>query len=57
MAADVPDFVYTLFAIDVVILLITLAGTLWSFAFPDRRIWPPPHRYSWPSGEWSLSVR
>lgn len=42
-----PDIVHTLFAIDVVILLITLAGTLWSLAFPDRRIWPPPHRYSW----------
>ena len=41
------DFVCALFAVDVVILLITLAGTLWSFAFPDRRIWPPPHRYSW----------
>ena len=47
MPPDVPDFVYALFAIDVVILLITLAGTLWSLAFPDRRIWPPPHRYSW----------
>lgn len=47
LPADVPDFVYTLFAIDVVILLITLAGTLWSVVFPDRRIWPPPHRYSW----------
>ena len=42
-----PDFVYALFAIDVVIFLILLAGTLWSLAFPDRRIWPPPYRYSW----------
>ena len=42
-----PDFIYALFAIDVVILLITLAGTVWSVAYPDRRIWPPPHRYSW----------
>ena len=42
-----PNVVYVLFAIDVVILPITLAGTLWSVAFPDRRIWPPPDRYSW----------
>ena len=42
-----PDFACTIFATDVVILLMTLAGTLWSLAFPDRRIWPPPHRHSW----------
>ena len=42
-----PEFTYVLFAIDVVILLIVLAGTLWSVAFPDRRIWPPPYRHSW----------
>ena len=42
-----PDSAYTLFAIDVVILLILLTGAAWSVALPDRRIWPPPHRHSW----------
>ena len=41
------DFAYTVFAIDVVILFILLAGAVWSIALPDRRIWPPPHRRSW----------
>ena len=42
-----PDFTYTLFAVDVVVLLLLLTGTVWSVAFPDRRIWPPPYRFSW----------
>ena len=42
-----PHFIHTLFAVDVVVLLIALAGTAWSVALPDRRIWPPPHRFSW----------
>ena len=36
-----------LFAIDVVILLALLIGAVWSVAFTERRIWPPPHRHSW----------
>ena len=47
-----PHFTHTLFAVDVVLLLIALAGTAWSVAIPDRRIWPPPRRPSW---QYSLS--
>ena len=47
-----PPFTYTLFAVDVVVLLITLTGTSWSVAIPDKRIWPPPYRFSW---QYSLS--
>ena len=36
-----------LFGIAVVILIAMLAGTIWSWALPDRRIWPPPGRRSW----------
>lgn len=36
-----------LFAIAVIILMALLAGTIWSAAVPDRRIWPPPDRHSW----------
>ena len=36
-----------LFVIDVVILFALLIGTVWSVAFTERRIWPPPHRHSW----------
>lgn len=42
-----PNPTPTLFAIDVVVLLISLTGTVWSAAIPDRRIWPPPYRLSW----------
>ena len=37
-----PDFAYTLFAIDIVILLILLPGAGWSIALPDSRIRTPP---------------
>ncbi len=47
-----PHFTYTLFAVDVVVLLIMLAGAVWSIVIPDRRIWPPPYRLSW---QYSLS--
>jgi protein-S-isoprenylcysteine O-methyltransferase Ste14 len=36
-----------LFAVDVVVLMTLLVGTLWSIAFPAKRIWPPPGRRSW----------
>ena len=39
---DVPDFAHGLFAIDVVILLILLAGTIRALTPPERRIDPPP---------------
>ncbi len=35
-----------LFAVDVIILMVLLIGTVWSVAFPDRRIWPL-QRHSW----------
>ena len=41
------EFSHVLLAIDIVILLILLAGAAWNAALPDRRIWPPPHRRSW----------
>ncbi len=42
-----PDLDYSLFAIDVVVLLILLAGAAWSVVVPERRIWPPPRKRSW----------
>ncbi len=47
-----PNFTYTLFAIDVAILIVSLAGVLWSISVPDKRIWPPPGRPSW---QWVLT--
>ena len=35
------------FVADVAILVVMLYGAVWSVAFPDRRIWPPPGRGSW----------
>lgn len=35
------------FAVDVIILYILLAGIVWSIAFPKKRIWPPPQKKSW----------
>ena len=37
-----------LFGVAVLILLGALAGAIWSVAVPDRRLWPPPSRGSWP---------
>ena len=37
-----------LFGVAVVILLAALAGAVWSAAVPERRLWPPPGRGSWP---------
>jgi protein-S-isoprenylcysteine O-methyltransferase Ste14 len=36
-----------LFALDVGILIALVIGTIWSVAFPAKRIWPPPGRRSW----------
>ncbi len=47
-----PNFTYTLFATDVAILIVLLAGVLWSIAVPEKRIWPPPRRRSW---QWVLT--
>ena len=44
MDSDVPVFI---FAADVVVLMATVVGAVWSAAFPSRRIWPPPGRRSW----------
>ena len=41
------EFAHALFAIAVVLLFILLAGSVWSAVFPERRVWPPPRRYSW----------
>ena len=35
------------FILDVAISFILLLGSMWSIAFPGRRIWPPPGRQSW----------
>jgi protein-S-isoprenylcysteine O-methyltransferase Ste14 len=37
----------TIFAADVGILIVLLAGAIWSVAFPERRLWPPPAKGSW----------
>ena len=47
-----PNFTYTLFATDIAILIVLLAGVLWSIAVPNKRIWPPPRRRSW---QWVLT--
>ena len=49
-----------LFGIAVVILLGAIAGAAWSAAVPERRLWPPPGRSSWPyrlnwAGFWVVS--
>jgi protein-S-isoprenylcysteine O-methyltransferase Ste14 len=36
-----------LFTADVIILMVLLVGTVWSVAFPEKRIWPPPRKRSW----------
>ena len=37
-----------LFGVAVVILVAALAGAVWSIAVPEKRLWPPPSRRSWP---------
>lgn len=41
------DNAQIIFIVDVVILYILLSGTVWSVAFPKKRIWPPPKKESW----------
>ena len=48
-----------LFGVAVVILIAQLAGAVWSVVVPDRRLWPPPGRGSWPhlltwAGFWTV---
>ena len=38
---------FVLFAADVIVALVVLAGAIWSVAFPGSRLWPPPGRRSW----------
>jgi len=40
-------FLKSVFYLDVLSLLILLAGIIWSVARPDKRIWPPPRKASW----------
>ena len=42
-----PELSVILFAVDVGLLVILLAGAAWSVAFPGKRAWPPPQRRSW----------
>ena len=36
-----------LFATNAVTLVVLLIGAVWSVAFPEKRIWPPPRKHSW----------
>ena len=36
-----------LFISDVVINYIFVLGIIWSLAFPGKKIWPPPKKWSW----------
>ena len=47
-----PNLTYTIFAADLAIPIVLLAGVLWSIWVPDKRIWPPPRRCSW---QWVLT--
>ncbi len=35
------------FIVDIIALFLLLVGIVWSVVWPDRRIWPPPGRWSW----------
>ena len=37
----------SIFLVDVVINYILLIGVIWSVVFPEKRIWPPPKKWSW----------
>lgn len=41
------NIVVFLFSLDIVVLMVLLAGILWSVAYPAKRIWPPPGKSSW----------
>lgn len=36
-----------LFIVGLISQYVLLVGTVWSVAFPDKRIWPPPRKWSW----------
>ncbi len=36
-----------IFLADVVINYVLLFGVVWSIVFPEKRIWPPPKKWSW----------
>ncbi len=45
----------SIFIADVVINYILLFGVAWSIVLPERRIWPPPKKWSWQySATWGL---
>ncbi|MCJ7773866.1 MAG: hypothetical protein MUP22_12130 [Desulfobacterales bacterium] len=37
----------TLFVLDLAVHYVLLFGIVWSVAFPNKRIWPPPKKRSW----------
>ncbi len=47
MTHPLEPIVNLLFVADVLILIVLLIGTVWSVAYPAKRIWPPPTRGSW----------
>ena len=38
---------FILFTADVVLLIVSLTGAVWSVAVPGKRVWPPPRLRSW----------
>lgn len=36
-----------IFVIDLIVHYILLFGIVWSVAFPKKRVWPPPKKWSW----------
>ena len=37
----------TIFVVDLIVHYILLFGIVWSVAFPKKRVWPPPKKWSW----------
>ena len=49
------DITESIFLADVAINYILLLGVVWSIVFPEKRIWPPPKKWSWQySITWTL---
>ncbi len=44
MLKDVTRFI---FVVDILFLYILMTAIVWSIAFPQKRIWPPPSERSW----------
>lgn len=36
-----------IFIIDITVNYVLLFGALWSIAYPKKRVWPPPKKWSW----------